>query len=320
MALLKHDALERLTAAWKAGRLAHAYLLTGPAGSGKDWLAAELASVVLDDPQPASHPDFHSVAPESKSRRIVIEQMRTIEQAIQMKPLRGRTKVAIIRDADRLQPQAANAFLKTLEEPPPGCHIFLLSSLPDAIMETIVSRCVDVPLRPEHAPPKSPDEEKIAAALTETLLRRGGPDVASAIRFARAFQRICADLREKVTAELDAELKQQLKHYRDSAGAHWEEDRELQIKAQAEAAVLQHRERLLQAAAAVLAAALRHHHLPDEPCPESIANIAAANPPGQLLRRIAALQRTSDLLARGVQEALALESGFLEMICPPAQP
>lgn len=316
MALLKENALERLNAAWKAGRLAHAYMLVGAPGSGKDWLALQMAGIVLGSPaeQTASHPDFYSVAPESKSRRIVIEQMRTMEQALQMKPMRGRTKVAVIHDADRLQPQAANAFLKTLEEPPPGCHIFVLTALPDAVMETIVSRCIAVPLRAAGAAPRSEGEEAVAGSLTKALLQTDGPDIAAGMRFTRAFQKATAAIRENVTDELAGELKQQIKHYRDSADSKWEEGREDQIKAQAEAAVVQERERLIHATGEVLAAALRHHHLPSEPCPDSVARIARANPPELLLKRLAALDRTRDLLARGVQEGLALESGFLEMI------
>jgi DNA polymerase-3 subunit delta' len=316
MALLKENALERLKTAWNAGRLAHAYLLDGPGGSGKEWLTAQLAGMVLgvsaDDV--AAHPDYHSVAPESKSRRIVIEQMRTMEQALQMKPMRGSTKVAVIHDADRLQPQAANAFLKTLEEPPPGCHIFLLTSLPDAIMDTIISRCIAVPLRAASAAAQSEGERTVGVALVKALLQPGGPDTASGMRFTRAFQKATAAIREQVTGELEGELKQQLKHYRESANAKWEESREDQIKAQAESAVIRERENLIHAAGQVLAAALRHHHLPSEPCPESIASLAKSNPPELLLKRLSALERTRDLLARGVQEGLALESGFIGMI------
>jgi len=315
MALLKDNALDRLKAARKAGRLAHAYLLTGPRGSGKEWLAMQMAAEVLETPAPSSHPDYHSVAPESKSRRIVIEQMRAMEQTLQMKPMRGRTKVAVIHDADRLQPQAANAFLKTLEEPPPGCHIFLLTTLPDAILETIVSRCIAVPLR-AVAGGREAVRSPLAAALTEALLKSGGPDIAAAMRFTRTFQQTTAAVREQLTRELETELKQQMKHYRESASAKWEESRGDQIKAQAESAVVREREMLLQSAGEVLAAALRHHHLPSEPCSPDIAKIAQSNPPAVLLKRLAALERTRDLLARGVQEALALESGFLEMIAP----
>ena len=318
MALLKEKALERLADARNAGRLAHAYLLSGPAGSGKQWLAEHLAGLILDvDPHAVStHPDFHRVAPESKSRRIVIEQMRTMEQSLQMTPMRGNTKVAIIQDADRLQPQAANAFLKTLEEPPPGCHIFLLTQLPDAVLETIISRCIAVPIRANRPPEPGADAKTLAAALTDALLQKGGPDIAAAMRFTRIFQKTIAALRERVTDELDDELKREIKHYRDSAGAKWEEDRENQIKAQAESAVVQEREILLAAAGEVLVAALRSHHLPNETCPETIRQISAANPAQLLLQRLQALEHTRDLLSRNVQEALALETGFLEMIAP----
>lgn len=314
MALLKENALERLKSAWDAGRLAHAYLLDGPDGSGKDWLATELAALVLgvSAGKVPGHPDYHRVEPESKSRRIVIEQMRAMDHALQMKAMRGRTKVAVLRDADRLQPQAANAFLKTLEEPPPGCHIFLLTSLPDAIMETILSRCIAVPLRPVGAAEETGNEKEISGALLKALLQPGGPDAASAVRFTRTFQKVISSVREKVTEELEGELKKQLKYYRESAGAAWEEGREGQIAAQAQSAVIREREMLLQSAGKILAAALRHHHLPTSS--EPVARLAASNPPALLLRRLAALDRTRNLLARGVQEGLALESGFLEMI------
>ena len=316
MAMLKENALERLKSAWNAGRLAHAYLLAGPGGSGKEWLSAQMAGVVLGVPagEAPPHPDYHSVAPESKSRRIVIEQMRTMEQALQMKPMRGRTKVAVIHDADRLQPQAANAFLKTLEEPPPGCHIFLLTPVPDAIMDTIISRCIAVPLRAAGAASKSDGERSVAGALEKALLQAGGPDIAAGLRFTRAFQKATAAIREQVTGELEGELKQQIKHYRDSADSKWEEARGDQIKAQAESAVIRERESLLHATGEILAGALRHHHLPSGSRSDSIAGIANANPPELLFKRLAALDRTRDLLARGVQEGLALESGFLEMI------
>ena len=291
-------------------------MLSGPAASGKQWLAEQLAGIVLGvDPHTVStHPDFHRVAPESKSRRIVIEQMRTMEQSLQMTPLRGNTKVAIIHDADRLQSQAANAFLKTLEEPPPGCHIFLLTQLPDAVLETIISRCIAVPVRANRPPEPGANAKALASAMTDALLQKGGPDVAAAMRFTRVFQKTIAALRERVTDELDDELKRELKHYRDSAGAKWEEDRENQIKAQAESAVVQEREVLLASAGEVLAAALRSHHLPNETCPDPIRQIAAANSPQHLLQRLQALERTRDLLSRNVQETLALETGFLEMI------
>src|SRR5439155_12681705 len=96
--------------------------------------------------------------PQSKSRRMVIAQIRNVEHALQMRASHGRRKVAIISDADRLQPQAANAFLKTLVEPPKDSLLLLLSAMPEAWSETILSRCIAIPLAP-NGQRQSNDEE-----------------------------------------------------------------------------------------------------------------------------------------------------------------
>src|SRR5215470_1145805 len=129
MAFSRKVALEYL-------RRAHAYLISGPPESGKQQLAAELASLVngteVSDVFSARAREIFIAQPQSKSRRIVIEQIRGLEHALQMQARNGRRKVAIICDADRLQRQAANAFLKTLEEPPDNSLLLLLSALPES--------------------------------------------------------------------------------------------------------------------------------------------------------------------------------------------
>ena len=122
MAFSPKTALGYLRRAHEQNRLAHAYLICGASGSGKRQLPAELASLVNGtDPKNVFGTNAREIfvaEPESKSRRIVIEQVRELEHALQMRSVTGGRKVAIVSDADRLQPQAANAFLKTLEEPP----------------------------------------------------------------------------------------------------------------------------------------------------------------------------------------------------------
>lgn len=319
MALPKERAFERLTDARKAGRLAHAYLLTGPAGAGKAWLAMELAALILGvkSADAANHPDLYQVSPESKSRRIVTEQIRGLEHSLQMKPLLGKHKVAILHDADRLQPQAANAFLKTLEEPPAGCHILLTTTLRDAVLTTILSRCITVPLLAPPVAVQDAQSEAVVAAFAEALLQKGGPDAGAALRFTRFFQNAIAGIRENVTDELGAELKEQLKQYRDSMDKSWKDTREDQIKAQSEALVVRERQRFLAGLGELLAAALRHHLQPEVPCSEFAKGLAEANDSKILLKRLDALERTRRLLSAGVQEALALESGFLQMIATP---
>ena len=145
------------------GRLGHAYLFTGDQLDELELLARTLAKtlncqnpVKIDGVAADScdnclscrkidsetHADIHWARPESKSRVVTVEQMRDLMQQIQLKPTEAGYKVSIIAAADRLNTQAANAFLKTLEEPPPKSILILLSTEPSRILETILSRCL----------------------------------------------------------------------------------------------------------------------------------------------------------------------------------
>src|SRR3954464_221898 len=162
MAFTRTGAFEYLTRAHERGRLGHAYLISGPPGSGKRALASDLSNLVSgstsDDVFASPPPGVYLAEPESKSRRIVIDQVRALEHALQMRSANGHRKVAIVADADRLQPQAANAFLKTLEEPPKDSLLLLLSSMPEALPDTILSRCISVPLSAEEKAALSAEE------------------------------------------------------------------------------------------------------------------------------------------------------------------
>src|SRR6266704_1181225 len=171
MAFTRKAAIGLLRRAHDQKRLGHAYLISGPAGSGKREVAAELASTVngthAGDVFSSKAREIFVAEPESKSRRILIQQIRELEHGLQMRGAEGRRKVAIIAEADRLQPQAANAFLKTLEEPPANSLLLLLSALPEALPDTIVSRCIAIPLSAPAA--SAPPAEE--TALIEVLRR-----------------------------------------------------------------------------------------------------------------------------------------------------
>lgn len=316
MAFAKERALERLAEAHRTGRLAHACLLVGPPGSGKLEVARALAALVLNTRADRLEgvPDFHQISPESKSRRIVTAQIRDLEHALHMKAMGCAGKVALVMDADRLQPQAANAFLKTLEEPPAGCHIILTTPLREAVLPTILSRCMTVPLRAGAFLTLDDSITRLSIAFQEALLEEGGAGPGTAIRFTRLLQARLSSLREEITEGLDAELKSQLKQYRDSVDKSWKDTREEQIKASAEAALVREREQCLGAVGAVLASALRQIVRPSVDCPEPIRRIAEIHGSKSLLGRLDALERLRRLLSAGVQEPLALESGFLQII------
>ncbi len=314
MAFAKERALERLAEAHRAKRLAHACLLVGPPGAGKIGVARGLAALVLQCSAEhlSEHPDFHQVSPESKSRRIVTAQIRSLEHVLHMKALGGSAKVAIICDADRLQPQAANAFLKTLEEPPAGCHVILTTTLREAVLPTILSRCMTVPLRSPSIAKRDAGIEPLVSSFEEALLEEGG--TGTAIRFTRLLQARLSTMREEITGGLDAELKAQLKQYRDSIDRNWKDTREDQIKATAEATIIREREQCLGAVGEVIAAALRQIVIPSQDCPQLTRRIAEMHGSKSLLRRMDALERLRRLLSAGVHEPLALESGFLQII------
>ncbi len=86
-----------------------------------------------------THPDFLLVSPED--RQIRIEEIRAVDEALSFKPFEGRKKVVVVDDAEAMNISAANAFLKTLEEPPEDSVIILVSSKPDLLPATIRSRC-----------------------------------------------------------------------------------------------------------------------------------------------------------------------------------
>jgi len=139
---------QRFAASIENGRMGHSYLLTGDHSEALENLALGLAGQVLDA-APQEHPDFHAVRPESKSRHITVKQIRDLERELYLRPLTAPLKVAVIFDAERMclaGAAAANAFLKTLEEPPAHTLILLTSGRPAMLLPTIISRCLRLDL------------------------------------------------------------------------------------------------------------------------------------------------------------------------------
>lgn len=140
------------------GRLAHAILLKGDDLLLLEKVAEALAGSVLRTERPArEHPDFFTLRPAKKARLIAVgnrqsEEPNTVRKLIRdlnQSANQGGYKVAVVYEADRMNQQAANAFLKTLEEPPAETLILLLSTRPYELMETIRSRCFQFAI-PSH--------------------------------------------------------------------------------------------------------------------------------------------------------------------------
>ena len=174
--LVGHETAERtLLTAFAAGRLPHAWLISGPEGMGKATLAYRFARFVLASrellpvsPQslavPPTHPVFRRVASgghadllvvepawdEKRGRRreeIVVDDVRALNNFFALTPAEGGWRVAVIDTADDMNRHAANAVLKILEEPPPRGLILLISHAPGRLLATIRSRCRRLVLR-----------------------------------------------------------------------------------------------------------------------------------------------------------------------------
>jgi DNA polymerase-3 subunit delta' len=318
MPFSRTTALEYLRRAHEQNRLAHAYLISGPPGSGKQELAADLASLVNSTPVgdvfSAKAREIFVARPESKSRRIVIEQIRDLEHALQMRATNARRKVAIISDADRLQPQAANAFLKTLEEPPKDSLLLLLSALPEALPDTILSRCIAIPLARDGRLQPS-DEEKKLVKLLQQLSDERSWTIQFAYRLAQEFQRLLRSVREEVKRETDEALKQEQIRYKDATDGAWLEEREQYYKARAESLYLQRRAELIETLFAWWSDVLRSSNGVAQrsllPAGEETAALASRFSTAEILKRIRCLEELRDHLNRNIHEALAIEVAFL---------
>ena len=308
MSFSKQEALSLLQKAIEENRLAHAYLLCGSSKEEVGLLSEEVASLILGCSllHLPEHPDFHQVEPESKARKILTEQMRNLEEALHLKPQVSSYKVVVIHDADRMVPAAANAFLKTLEEPPDKTVLLLVTLLPEAMLATIRSRCIAMTLHETGLSPQSEYEKKIEV-LMESFFKEGAPaDATAAFQCTRAFQVLLSAAREEAVEGSAEEFQAEKQHYGKTTDGSWEDLREEHFKATAEAAALESRSLLLAGIANYFGRCLtRLYEVESEENHQRAAS---------LLRSLEIIEALRHSLEQGVQEALALEAGFLELM------
>jgi DNA polymerase-3 subunit delta' len=321
-------------------RLAHAYLFSGHFLANLESLSRALAKtlnclapikksgVAVDSCDQClncrkidhdNHPDVHWIRPESKSRLITIDQMRDLMQQINLKPNEADYKLAIIVAADRLNTGAANAFLKTLEEPPPKSILVLLTTEPQRILETLVSRCLRLSFAGEAQRPLDAPQlawltsfSELAATEQKSLLGR--------YRLMDVLLRKLTELKKTIEDALTA--RSPLQRYSDVEKA-LEEKWEDELKAAIEAEYRRQRADLLvllqwwlrdvwlrtlgSNAADPISSLL---YFPQVPGAEKVARRIS---PTHAMENLSIMEQLQRWLSTNVQEALALEVGLLKL-------
>jgi DNA polymerase III subunit delta' len=343
----QQQGVQLLQRSLERGRLAHAYLFTGHHIDELEAIARTLAKA-LNCKQPvkagdvaidccdacvnckkveeSNHADVHWVRPESKSRVVTVDQMRELMQAMNLKTAEAEYKVAVIVGADRLNVQGANAFLKTLEEPPPKSVLILLSVEPSRILETILSRCLRLNFGGEGPRPLATAEmewlagfSEMAAAPQKSLLGRyrlmdvllqklsamktSIEETLTARSPLQRYDDVEKDLREKWEEELAAAIEAEYRRQRTDLLAivqRWLRDVWLYTIA----------ERGAQNAESESEPAMGLLNFPQVTGTRQVAQRIATR---DALENLQVIEGTQRLLHTNVQEALALEVGLLKL-------
>jgi len=332
----KHEqGVQLLQRSLARGRLGHAYLFTGDQLEELETIARTLAQTlnclhpvrthgVATDACDACancrkiaqdlHPDVHWARPESKLRVITVEQMRDLMQQIQLKPSEAGYKISILSAADRLNTQAANAFLKTLEEPPPKSVLILLSTEPQRLLPTILSRCLRLNFFGDGLPALPPDQADWLARFS-ALAAGESKSLMSRYRLLDTVLQRLGEIRARVDESLSA--RSPLEQHED-AEKNLRDRWETELTAAIEAEYRRPRADLLMLIQWWLRDAWIHTlavgrdllKFPEIAGAEAVAKRITAR---QALENIKTVEQTQRLLHTNVQEALALEVGLLKL-------
>ncbi|GGA03929.1 DNA polymerase III subunit delta' [Blastomonas marina] len=223
MTLIGHEKPRR---AWmqacQGDRLHHAWLLAGPSGVGKATFARLCAAELVGagegagSPSPDNHPDILALSrapaddkearnrdegkPFKRKRNISVEQVRTLQRRLNTRPTLGARRAIIIDPADDLESGAANALLKSLEEPPAGNVFFLVTHRPGRLLPTIRSRCRV--LRFDRLP-----EEQVRQVLAHERPEVGGEHLDTAIAGANGSPGAAMTWIDEDLARVDAAMR-----------------------------------------------------------------------------------------------------------------
>ncbi|HCN76197.1 MAG TPA: hypothetical protein DIT13_03260 [Verrucomicrobiales bacterium] len=319
-------ALDLLARAHQHGRLGHAYLITGPRGA--DLMDFALRVLRLVTGRERHHfEDFqreglYILRPEGKSRRIKVgddssdpNTMRHFIHHFQMRS-ESTLKAGVIAEAERMNDQAQNAFLRTLEEPPAGTLFLLLTHNPKALLTTTRSRVIEIPLLPPEGVRVFTAYEQRLLELLENLTVRSSGSLGAALALKTEFQDILEALRGEIERDHKEAFDKEKDHYKQTTDGSWLKAREDQVDAAIQAEYLGQRGALLDLLLAWMGDVARQQvggeHLDLDVFREATAKLAQRWTPEETDRRLRVLRQLESHLHTNVNESLALEVAFIQ--------
>ena len=312
-------AMELLAKARAGNRLGHAYLISGPKEANREGFAVAFLNLASGAKWKSLEEwGQHSVIivrPESKSRRVTTDAIRELERGLNMTSGPEGHKFGVIVDAERMMAQAQNAFLKTLEEPPPRTLLLLLTAQPQQLLDTIRSRVIEIPLLPPgDARVFSEHEQKLLAVL-EKLCSRPTGSLAGAFGLKKEFEEILEELHTSIKEEMEEDFEREQEHYGKTTDGSWLKQREEQVEANIEAAYLMQRDALMDLLLSWMGDVVRqqvgaeHLDLPDHR--DSTSALAQRWDSAEAGKRLRVLRKLEQHLHTNVNEGLALEVSFV---------
>ncbi len=358
--------LTKLSDAYHKQRLPHALLITSQSKVAQETLASQLCEHMVesgqqeesaeglldalgwDEPvdlsltaEPQSQEEtgvvqssefVRVIAPTSKSRQIAIASIRELEQFFSQKSGANQSKIAIIKDADRMTVGAQNAFLKTLEEPPAGCYLILLSSELHQLLPTTRSRCLILPISDQDQPQIQDWQLELIPAL-ELTLKAGFNDEIQAIIAQRHFQNLLLERKALITKSQENQFKSDTKKYSDATYKKWVKGEEDKLESLIESLYLEERTELIQLCQNWLGELILQHSGQDpstyqivEQDVTTLSNLSPLHTHkdyrddllnitlDSLLKRYNHFEELENHLKTNAQETLTLESGFLKAL------
>lgn len=322
MAFTAEQATEFLKSAYNRNRLPHALLIVDPYYEGGQQVAREMVTLLNNTPATTSGlPEdeyCRVVRPQSKSRRVLVDEIREIEPFFQKQAVPGKWKIGIFPEADCINEQAANAFLKTLEEPPAHTLILLLTAYPERLMRTILSRCIRVDI---FTPGKKYELKNIEKAILPAWLNmaRNLGSESSVLGFRGEMSKVLSETKDQISKRMETALKETSRQISQGSGVtDWEKQMQDANVAAIEREYLGERDNMLDFFMAWFGDALRlmagSQHLLFEDYRQELESLAKKESTAGLILRIEALERLRDDLKTNVQETLALDVRLLEAL------